>query len=191
MVPMLLNKKNKRILLDLAYQSIQTGLGTGHPLSIDLRDYPNEFSQQRATFVTLEKNKQLRGCIGMLEAVFPLAEDVCENAFSAAFKDPRFPPVEQAEIDELDIHISILSPSEEILFTSEQDLIAKIRPNIDGLILQSGSRKGTFLPSVWQSIPTSKQFLQHLKQKAGVAKNYWSDQIKVYRYTTETVVKDE
>ncbi len=188
---MLLNKKNKRILLDLAYQSIQTGLGTGHPLSIDLRDYPNEFSQQRATFVTLEKNKQLRGCIGMLEAVFPLAEDVCENAFSAAFKDPRFPPVEQAEIDELDIHISILSPSEEILFTSEQDLIAKIRPNIDGLILQSGSRKGTFLPSVWQSIPTSKQFLQHLKQKAGVAKNYWSDQIKVYRYTTETVVKDE
>ncbi|MFK5949967.1 MAG: AmmeMemoRadiSam system protein A [Methylococcales bacterium] len=187
---MLLNKKNKLILLDLAYQSIQMGLRTGHPLSIDLRDYPNEFSQQRATFVTLEKNKQLRGCIGMLEAVFPLAEDVCENAFSAAFRDPRFPPVEQAELDELDIHISILSPSEEILFTSEQDLIAKIRPNIDGLILQCGPRKGTFLPSVWQSIPTSKQFLQHLKQKAGLAKNYWSDQVKVYRYTTETVAKE-
>jgi len=187
---MLLNKKNKQILLDLAYQSIQTGLNKGHPLSINLRDYPFELSQQRATFVTLEKNKQLRGCIGMLDAVLPLAEDICENAYSAAFKDPRFPKVEQAELAELDIHLSILSPSEEMIFTSEQDLITQIRPNVDGLILESGSRKGTFLPSVWQSIPTSGQFLQHLKQKAGLAKNFWSDQIKVYRYTTEMIVND-
>jgi len=187
---MLLNKKNKQILLDLAYQSIQTGLDKGHPLSINLRDYPFELSQQRATFVTLEKNKQLRGCIGMLDAVLPLAEDICENAYSAAFKDPRFPKVEQEELADLDIHLSILSPSEEIIFTSEQDLITQIRPNIDGLILESGSRKGTFLPSVWQSIPTSEQFLQHLKQKAGLAKNFWSDQIKVYRYTTEMIANE-
>jgi len=187
---MLLNKKNKQILLDLAYQSIQTGLDKGHPLSINLRDYPFELSQQRATFVTLEKNKQLRGCIGMLDAVLPLAEDICENAYSAAFKDLRFPKVEQEELADLDIHLSILSPSEEIIFTSEQDLITQIRPNVDGLILESGSRKGTFLPSVWQSIPTSGQFLQHLKQKAGLAKNFWSDQIKVYRYTTEMIVND-
>jgi len=184
---MLLNKKNKRILLDLAYQSIQTGLDTDHPLNINLRDYPSELSQQRATFVTLEKNKRLRGCIGMLDAVLPLAEDICENAYSAAFKDPRFPKLEQEELAELDIHLSILSPSEEVIFTSEQDLIAQIRPNIDGLILENGLRKGTFLPSVWQSIPTSEQFLQHLKQKAGLAKNFWSDQIKVYRYTTEMI----
>jgi len=187
---MLLNKKNKQILLDLAYQSIQTGLDKGHPLNINLRDYPFELSQQRATFVTLEKNKQLRGCIGMLDAVLPLAEDICENAYSAAFKDPRFPKVELEELAELDVHLSILSPSEEMVFTSEQDLITQIRPNVDGLILESGSRKGTFLPSVWQSIPTSEQFLQHLKQKAGLAKNFWSDQIKVYRYTTEMIVKD-
>ncbi len=184
---MLLNKKNRRSLLDLAYRSIETGLKTGHPLSINLRDYSTELSQQRATFVTLEKNKQLRGCIGMLDAVLPLAEDVCENAFSAAFKDPRFPPLEKNELNNLDIHLSILSQAEEMEFNSEKDLIKQIRPNIDGLILQSGSRRGTFLPSVWQSIPTAEQFLQHLKQKAGLPKNFWSDQIKVLRYTTEFI----
>ena len=107
--------------------------------------------------------------------------------FQLHFKDPRFPPLKQSELKELEIHLSILSPSEPINFTSEEDLIAQIRPNIDGLILESGSRRGTFLPSVWQSIPTSEQFLNHLKQKAGLAKNYWSDQIKVYRYTTEMI----
>lgn len=184
---MSLSKSNKKILLDLAYQSIKTGLETRHPLNINLRDYSAELVQQRATFVTLEKNKQLRGCIGMLKAVLPLAEDIAENAFSAAFKDPRFPQVDSSELDQLEIHLSILSPSEAIEFRSEEDLIAQIRPNIDGLILESGLRRGTFLPSVWQSIPTSIQFLQHLKQKAGLAKNYWSDQIKVYRYTTEMI----
>lgn len=187
MVLMSLNEKNRRSLLDLAYRSIESGLKTGHPLNINLRDYAPELSQQRATFVTLEKNKQLRGCIGMLEAVLPLAEDVSENAFSAAFKDPRFPALEKPELKDLDIHISILSPSKQIEFSSEEDLISQLQPHIDGLILVTGSRKGTFLPSVWQSIPTPDQFLQHLKQKAGLPKNYWSDEIKVYRYTTEII----
>ena len=184
---MSLSEKNKRSLLDLAYRSIETGLKTGHPLNINLRDYSAELSQQRATFVTLEKNKQLRGCMGVLEAALPLAEDISENAFSAAFRDPRFPPLQHSELAGLEIHLSILSPSEEMIFTSEEDLITQIRPNIDGLILESGSRRGTFLPSVWQSIPLPVQFVQHLKQKAGLAKNYWSDQIKVYRYTTEMI----
>jgi len=186
---MSLNSMDKQLLLGLAYQSIQVGLDTGHPLSINLRDYSTALSQQRATFVTLGKNQQLRGCIGMLKAILPLAEDVCENAFSAAFKDPRFPPLLQSELEELDIHISILSPSVEIEFDSEQDLISKIQPNIDGLILESGYRRGTFLPSVWQTIPAPEQFLQHLKQKAGLDKHYWSDLIKVYRYSTEVIGK--
>lgn len=184
---MLLNEKNRRSLLDLAYRSIESGLKTGHPLNINLREYSEELSQQRATFVTLEKDQQLRGCIGMLEAVLPLAEDISENAFSAAFKDPRFPPVEKNELKDLDISLSILSPSKPIHFTSEEDLISQIRPNVDGLILQCESRKGTFLPSVWKSIPTAEHFLQHLKQKAGLAKNFWSDQIIVHRYTTEII----
>ncbi len=187
MVLMSLSEKNRRSLLDLAYRSIETGLKTGHPLSINLRDYPEELAQQRATFVTLEKNKQLRGCMGMLEAVLPLAEDISENAFSAAFRDPRFPPVTKDELTSLEIHLSILSPAEEMEFTSEDDLIAQIRPNIDGLILQSGSRRGTFLPSVWNSIPTPTQFLRHLKQKAGLPKAFWSDDIKIQRYTTELI----
>jgi AmmeMemoRadiSam system protein A len=184
---MSLNEKNRRSLLDLAYRSIEIGFKTGNPLNINLRDYSEELSQQRATFVTLEKHQQLCGCIGMLEAALPLAEDVCENAFSAAFKDPRFPPLKKSDFKDIDIHIAILSQPEIISFISEEELIGQIRPNIDGLILECGPRKGTFLPSVWQSIPSTIQFLQHLKQKAGLAKNYWSDQIKVYRYTTETI----
>lgn len=184
---MLLNKKNKRSLLDLAYRSIETGLKTGHPLSINLREYPAELLQQRATFVTLEKNKQLRGCIGMLDAVLPMAEDICENAFSAAFKDPRFQPLKKSELNDVDIHLSILSPSEEMNFNSEEDLISQLKPNIDGLILKNGTRSGTFLPSVWESIPSAVHFLQHLKQKAGLDENYWSNQIRVYRYTTELI----
>ncbi len=187
MVHMSFSELHRQLLLDLAYLSIETGLKTGHPLSINLRDYPKEFSRQAATFVTLEKNNQLRGCIGMLKAVLPLAEDICENAYSAAFKDPRFPSLTVSELDEIDIQISVLSSPLEIEFNSEQDLIDQIQPEVDGLILQSDFRKGTFLPSVWKTIPHPVQFLQHLKQKAGLDKHYWSDDIKVFRYTTEII----
>ncbi len=187
MALMSLNETNRQILLGLAYHSIITGLSRGDPLGIDLRDYPAELAQQKAVFVTLKKNKQLRGCVGTLKALLPLAEGICENAFSAAFKDSRFPPLQSSELTGLDIYLSILSPSVEIEFTSEANLIAQIRPDIDGLILESGFHSGTFLPSVWQLIPTSAEFLQHLKQKAGLAKEYWSDQVKVYRYTTEVI----
>ena len=185
MEPMLLNKENQQTLLKLARQSIENGYKTGHPLCVNLRDYPAELIQPRATFVTLEKNHQLRGCIGMLEAVLPLVEDVAENAFSAAFKDPRFPPVQKSEITELEIHLSILSEPELMAFGSEQDLLDKIRPQIDGLILQDDGQKGTFLPSVWETLPDKKQFLRHLKNKAGLPVDYWSETLKVYRYTTE------
>ncbi len=182
---MSLSNEHRQTLLKLARQSIENGFKTGHPLSVDLRDYPKELIKQRATFVTLEKNHTLRGCIGMLEAVFPLAEDVAENAFSAAFKDPRFPPVQKSEIRELEIHISVLSEPEPMTFGSEEDLLAQIRPNIDGLILEEGSHRGTFLPSVWEQLPDKKQFLRHLKNKAGLPADYWSDTLKVSRYTTE------
>lgn len=175
------------MLLKLARLSIVYGLETGHPFSVDLREFPPELVKPGATFVTLEKNHQLRGCIGMLEAVLPLAEDVAENAFSAAFRDPRFPPVQQSELDQLEIHISILSDPEPMTFSSEQDLLAQIRPNVDGLILQDGYHRGTFLPSVWDSLPDKKQFLRHLKNKAGLPADYWSDTIKVQRYTAEYI----
>lgn len=184
---MSLNKKNQQMLIDLAYQSIQAGFDSGTPYSVDLRSYPTELLQQTATFVVLEKNDQLRGSEGMVEAVFPLAEDICENAYSAAFNDARFPKLEQVELSEIKIKLHILSPLEEMFFMSEEDLITQIKPNIDGLVLESGSRKGNFLPAVWKTIRTPEQFLQHLKQKAGLAKNFWSENIRVYRYTADMI----
>lgn len=182
---MSLNDSQRAILLKVARDSIAHGLKTGRPLRLDIQSYPPELTVSRATFVTLERQGQLRGCIGMLEAIRPLVEDVAENAFSAAFHDPRFPPLADDEFAELDLHISILSPAEPISFSSEQDLIAQLQPGIDGLILQEGHLRGTFLPSVWEQLPDPRLFLRHLKQKAGLPPDYWSDTVKVSRYSSE------
>jgi len=184
---MSLNNEHQKQLLALAKSSIAHGLQTGRPLKIHLADFPPELLETRATFVTLQQHKQLRGCIGMLQAVRPLAEDIAENAFSAAFKDPRFPPLQADELDDLEIHLSILTPAEPIAFTSEQDLLDKLQPGIDGLILEEGHRRGTFLPAVWESLPEPRQFLKNLKQKAGLPANYWSDKVKVYRYRADVI----
>ncbi|MDP3875351.1 MAG: AmmeMemoRadiSam system protein A [Methylobacter sp.] len=187
---MLLTKAHQQCLLELAKNSIQHGLQTGRPLTVDLADYPAELTELRATFVTLQINHQLRGCIGMLEAVRPLAEDIAKNAFAAAFNDPRFAPLSAAEFAELDIHLSILTPAEPVSFSSEQNLVAQLQPGVDGLILEEGRRRGTFLPSVWESLPEPRQFLRHLKQKAGLSPDYWSDTIRIYRYRAELIGED-
>jgi uncharacterized protein len=174
-------------LLALAKASIEHGLLTGRPITVGLPAYPAEFKEKTATFVTLHVNHQLRGCIGTLEAIRPLAEDVVQNAFSAAFKDSRFPPLQADELKDLEVHLSILTPAVPISFTSEQDLVAQLQPGVDGLILQEGHRSGTFLPSVWENLPKPEQFLRHLKQKAGLPPDYWSGQIRAYRYQTEYI----
>jgi len=184
---MSLTKEQQQTLLELARNSIQQGLKTGRPLSVNLADLPPKLTENRATFVTLEKNHQLRGCIGMLEAVRSLAEDIAENAFAAAFKDPRFPPLQTDEFDQLEIHLSILSTPEILSFSSQQDLLSQLKPGIDGLILQEGYRRGTFLPSVWEQLPAPSQFLKHLKQKAGFSPDYWSDNLQVLRYRVEGI----
>jgi len=181
----MLSEENKKILLNIAAESIQSELQHGVPLDPDLSALPEELRVDRATFVTLELRGNLRGCIGSLEARIPLAKDVAHNAYQAAFHDPRFPPVTKTEAKELDIYISVLSPPEPITFTSEQDLLDQIRPGIDGLILEDGWHRGTFLPSVWEQLPKKEDFLAHLKLKAGMDLTYWSDSIKVSRYTTE------
>lgn len=184
---MSLNKAQQQRLLALAKNSIEHGLKNGRPLPVRIEDYPKELSEQRATFVTLTIQGQLRGCIGMLEAVRPLVQDIADNAFSAAFRDPRFAPLSPAEFDQIAVHISILSPSEAMTFDSEAGLIRQLRPSIDGLILVEGPFRGTFLPSVWESLPEPADFLRHLKQKAGLPAGYWSDTLKVYRYSTEYI----
>jgi len=144
-----------------------------------------ELQEERASFVTLTIDGNLRGCIGMLEACRPLVEDVAENACAAAFADPRFEPLSEREFRQIDIHISVLSPPEEMEFNSEADLLAQLRPGVDGLILQDGGRRGTFLPSVWEELPDADLFLMHLKMKAGLPTTHWSDTLRVFRYTAE------
>lgn len=181
----MLIEQHRQLLRDLAYQSIRHGLENGEALEIDLMQIPDELRQTRATFVTLHRNKELRGCVGILKPVRPLAEDVAYNAWAAAFSDSRFSPLNSAELDDLDIHISILGTPETMDFSSEQDLVDQIRPGTDGLILEEGFNKGTFLPSVWESLKDPQEFVNHLKLKAGLPSDYWSDSLKIKRYSVE------
>lgn len=182
-----INLPDRKVLLETARASIQHGLDHGKALEVDTADYPDELQAERACFVTLQIAGELRGCIGHLQAMQPLIDDVAENAWAAAFQDPRFAPLSQAEFSRLEIHISILSPPRVMNFTSQEDLLAQIRPGIDGLILEDGYRRGTFLPSVWESLPDASDFLAHLKLKAGFPANYWSDSIRISRYTSESI----
>ena len=181
-----LDQAVRRTLLKLARDSIGHGLRTGRPLDIEPSDYPEPLQEQRATFVTLHRAGTLRGCIGHLEAVMPLVRDVADNAFAAAFRDPRFPALEAQELSEVHIDISILSLPQPIVFTSEQDLIRQLQPGSDGLILEDKQARGTFLPSVWDTLPNPRDFLLHLKQKAGLPPEYWSDTLTIARYHTES-----
>jgi AmmeMemoRadiSam system protein A len=181
-----LSEAARQTLIHIAQESIRHGLDQGAALRISAADFSPELQAQRASFVTLNRAGQLRGCIGHLEACMPLVEDVAENAFSAAFRDPRFPPLRDAEFADLQLHISVLTPAEPMIFSSESDLLRQLRPGIDGLILVDGLAKGTFLPSVWESLPQPKDFFRHLKNKAGLPENHWSEQLQVYRYETES-----
>lgn len=181
------NESQRNCLLKTARDSIKYGFETGRALPIHLPDYDPPLCEQGACFVTLQINNQLRGCIGSLEAYRPLIEDVAENAFAAAFRDPRFSPLDYEEFDQLHYHLSILDKPEPLEFSSETDLLKKIRPGIDGLILHDKGYRGTFLPSVWESLPEPELFLSHLKQKAGLPSNYWSDTIQIEHYTVEDI----
>jgi len=179
-----LNIDDKKCLRSIAKSSIDYGLQHQQALPINLSDYSELLQVDGASFVTLNINGQLRGCIGTLEAHQPLVKDVAEHAFAAAFQDPRFPSLTRDEFEKLDIHLSILTPATPIHFTSEKDLLAQLRPGVDGLILQAGYNKGTFLPSVWEQLSTPADFLKHLKVKAGLNMNDWPDNVQVFRYET-------
>ena len=179
--------EEERILLrKLAHEAVEYGLQHDGYLPVDTTRYPRPLREPGASFVTLQKNGELRGCIGSLEAHRPLVEDVVHNAYAAAFSDPRFPPLSERELADVEFHLSILTPAVAMDFNSEADLLRQLRPGIDGLVLEDGNHRGTFLPSVWESLPDAVQFLQHLKLKAGLPTNYWSDTLKVSRYTTES-----
>lgn len=175
-------------LLTIARESIRFGLKEGRPLEINQRDLPESLQEKRATFVTLNEDGKLRGCIGTLTPCLSLAQDVAQRAYSAAFSDPRFPRVQEDEVDRLDISISVLTEPVSIHFDNEEDLLKQIEPNVDGLILHADStHRGLFLPSVWEALPDKRVFWQQLKLKAGVPEDYWSDEVRVSRFRTEYV----
>ncbi len=138
-----------------------------------------------ASFVTLTKHGELRGCMGTLEAHRPLGEDVEANARAAAFGDPRFPPLSRDELDQARVEVSLLSRAEPLRFTSEADALGQLRPGIDGVILAYGPRRATFLPQVWEQLPDPHTFMAQLKRKAGLEPTFWAEGIQLSRYGVE------
>ncbi len=183
-------KTDEQELLDIAYQSIEHGLKKGKYLKVSENKYSKTLQQPQGAFTTLKCNSVLRGCKGSLEATLPLINVVAYSAYSAAFDDPRFPPLQFCEFSQLKISLSVLSPKEKLSFTSEEELIEKIQPGIDGLILEYNGQKGTLLPSVWETVPDAREFFLTVKQKAGIDRDFWAENMQAYRYTAYTI-KDQ
>ncbi len=136
-----------------------------------------------ATFVTLKQDGELRGCIGSLEAHRLLAIDVRRNALAAAFDDPRFAPLVAPELAVTTVEVSLLSPASRVEVADEEDLLARLEPGVDGIVLELGRRRATFLPQVWESLPDPRDFIGALKRKAGMPASFWSPEMRVSRYT--------
>jgi len=153
-----LSNEDQQTCLQTARESIKQGLQKNSALQVITSDHSSDLQQHLASFVTLHKNGELRGCIGALEAYQPLINDIAEHAYSAAFQDPRFPALQDNEYEQLEIEISVLGKPERMTFDSEENLLQQIRPNIDGLIIEHGYNRGTFLPSVWEQLPDKKDF---------------------------------
>jgi len=172
-------------LLALAARSIRHGLTHGEPTPVALG--PAAWKQDRATFVTLHTNGALRGCIGSVLPYRPLAEDVAANAFSAAYRDPRFAPVTEDDLLALDLSISLLSPLAPIAVETEDQLRAVLRPHIDGLLIKAGDRRAVFLPQVWDQLPDVAAFVGHLKAKAGLGQNALPRGFQAHRFTVAEI----
>jgi AmmeMemoRadiSam system protein A len=168
-------------LLALARASIAQALGVPCAES----DLATWLQSPGASFVTLTQQGQLRGCIGSLQAHRSLGEDVRANAVAAALRDPRFPALTLSELEHTQVEVSVLSPMQALTFTSEAEAMAQLRPLVDGMVLEYGRHRGTFLPQVWEQLPTPKQFLAHLKNKAGLPTDFWDTSVRLQRYTVD------
>lgn len=173
-------------LLVVARASVEYGFrdgGTHAPLPVDPARHPAPLRRTASSFVTLRhRDGALRGCIGELEARRSLVESVAANASSAAFRDPRFEPIAEGELRDLETHISVLGPLEPLEFRSVEELTATLRPRVDGLVLDDGQRRATFLPAVWASLPDPAQFVSELERKAGFAAGRWPGAVRASRY---------
>jgi AmmeMemoRadiSam system protein B/AmmeMemoRadiSam system protein A len=167
------------VLIPIARSAIGGILGLG----FQTPEHHAFLHEQGACFVTLTRHGNLRGCIGTLQAHRRLLDDVKANAKAAAFLDPRFAPLTATELKSTLIEVSLLSPSEPLSFASEEEAIAALRPGIDGVVLQYEQQRGTFLPQVWEQLAEPRDFLAHLKRKAGLSPDFWADGVQLARYT--------
>ena len=178
------NIAQREILLAHARESIRHGLDQGRPLPVCASNVDRALRAERASFVTLQLGGELRGCIGSIEARNPLIEDVAHNAFAAAFRDPRFPSLRKSDFDGLEIHISILTPMSPIVADNEAALLAALQPGVDGILLRQGAYRSTFLPQVWEQLPEPREFLRHLRRKAGLL-DHFDPRATYFRYGVE------
>ena len=176
----------KQTLLRLAREAMEHGVRgkTLRVLPLDNNSSTPHLSEYGASFVTLTIHGELRGCIGALEAHQPLVDDVREHAIAAALEDPRFRPVDETELDRIKIEVSHLTAPRPLEYSSSADLLTKLRPHVDGVILKSDYRRATFLPQVWEQIPDPEDFLDHLCEKMGARSNLWRNtklQVLIYQ----------
>ena len=178
----------KQTLLRLAREAMEHGVH-GKTLRVPPLDEASltpRLLEHGASFVTLTIDGELRGCIGALEAYQPLVDDVREHAVAAALEDPRFRPVVEAELNRIKLEVSCLTAPRLLEYSSSADLLSKLRPHIDGVILKSDFRRATFLPQVWEKIPDPEDFLDHLCTKMGAKSNLWRNtKLQVYVYQVE------
>lgn len=139
-------------------------------------------AQPGACFVTLTQNNQLRGCIGSLLAHRSLGEDLRSNTYSAAFADPRFPPLTAAELDDTSVEVSVLTAPRELTVQSRAEFLAALRPEVDGVIVRFGYHQATFLPQVWQQLSDPELFFEHLLRKAGLPSGFWDSNLQLATY---------
>jgi AmmeMemoRadiSam system protein A len=185
-MPDKLSPEEKQTLLRLAREALECGVRGEKLPPLDHASLPAHLCEDGASFVTLTVHGELRGCIGALEAYRPLAEDVREHAIAAALDDPRFPPVREGELSRIQIEVSRLTRPVPFEYQDAADLLSKLRPHVDGVILQDGFRRATFLPQVWEKIPDPAEFLDNLCYKMGVSANAWrTRRLEVFIYQVE------
>ncbi len=180
-----IDRDHQRVLLDVATRAVRDALTTGRPRLPDPRAFAPELRMPGATFVTLERDGDLLGCIGTLEPLRPLVVDVAHNALAAAFTDPRLPPITGDDYTHMSIKVSVLSARELLAASSYNDVLNTVRPNVDGLVLEAGRYRSTLLPSVWPKVRDSADFVEIVWQKAGLRPSTWLPGTRVSRYTTE------
>jgi AmmeMemoRadiSam system protein A len=181
-----LTADDEHSLLALAEASLRCGCAEGRPLAVEVAAAPPKLRTLAATFVTLRRGDALRGCVGSCQPYRPLARDVAENAFRAGFRDPRFAPLGADELPGLTTSISVLSRTVRLAVRDEAELLAQLRPGVDGLILSYGPHRGLFLPSVWREAPDPLTFVRLLKRKAGLDPDYWDPEFQALRFTAHS-----